>query len=305
MTTNVLTLVANPNNDFPLSSIIDKAEASLRNAGATDIGIHWLAMEIACDLTFEGDLDITLPEEIRSAADFCIQPTAHRKKKLVLADMDSTIITVECIDELADFAGIKDKVSEITEKAMRGELDFNDAFKERVAMLKGLPEEVLQKTFDERVTLMPGARTLIQTMKKNGAYTALVSGGFTFFTSRVREITGFDMHDSNELQFEDGKLTGKAKEPILNSQAKLDNLERLLKEKGIEREESAAIGDGANDIPMIEASGLGVSYHAKPAAEAAADASIRYGDLTTLLYFQGYARQEFDTTPYIKGTGVS
>ncbi len=293
MTKKVLTLVADPHNTRPFTSIIEAVEASLSTLNVGDMTKDWLEPGTACDLLFTGDINLSsLPKDVNEA-DFCLQPQSHRRKKLLLADMDSTIITVECIDELADFAGLKKEVSAITEKAMQGELDFDEAFAARVAMLKGLKEDVLQKTFDDRVKLTPGARTLIQTMKSNGAYSALVSGGFTFFTSRVRELTGFDMDDSNTLLFEDGKLTGKAALPILNSEAKLNNLNRLLTEKGLMRSESTAIGDGANDIPMIEAAGLGVSFHAKPAAEKAADANIRFGDLTTLLYYQGYKTTDF------------
>ncbi len=293
MTKKVLTLVADPHNTRPFTSIIEAVEASLSTLNVGDMTKDWLEPGAACDLLFTGDINLSsLPKDVNEA-DFCLQPQSHRRKKLLLADMDSTIITVECIDELADFAGLKKEVSAITEKAMQGELDFDEAFAARVAMLEGLKEDVLQKTFDERVKLTPGARTLIQTMKSNGAYSALVSGGFTFFTSRVRELTGFDMDDSNTLLFEDGKLTGKAALPILNSKAKLNNLNRLLTEKGLMRSESTAIGDGANDIPMIEAAGLGVSFHAKPAAEKAADANIRFGDLTTLLYYQGYKTTDF------------
>lgn len=293
MTKKVLTLVADPHNTRPFTSIIEAVEASLSTLNVGDMTKDWLEPGKACDLLFTGDINLSsLPKDVNET-DFCLQPQSHRRKKLLLADMDSTIITVECIDELADFAGLKKEVSAITEKAMQGELDFDEAFAARVAMLKGLKEDVLQKTFDDRVKLTPGARTLIQTMKSNGAYSALVSGGFTFFTSRVRELTGFDMDDSNTLLFEDGKLTGKAALPILNSEAKLNNLNRLLTEKGLIRSESTAIGDGANDIPMIEAAGLGVSFHAKPAAEKAADANIRFSDLTTLLYYQGYKTTDF------------
>ncbi len=293
MTRQVLTLVANPDADRPFSSIVNAIEASLRETGISGLNRDLLEENTACDLFFTGELPTEMPAQLLPDTDYCLQPAENRRKKLLLADMDSTMITVECIDELADFAGLREEVSSITEQAMRGELDFDDAFKARVAMLKGLKEEVLQQTFDERVLLTGGARTLIQTMKAHGAYTALVSGGFTFFTSRVRELTGFDMDDSNELLFEDGMLTGKAVEPILNSMAKLENLQRLLSEKGLQREESAAIGDGANDIPMIEAAGLGIAFHAKPAAVNAADAAIRFGDLTTLLYYQGYRKTDF------------
>jgi len=289
----VLTLVADPSDLNSFSSIVTAARARLTALGARDLDLNWLKRDFAVDIEFagtvsKGDLSATV-----EAVDYCLQPSEDRRKKLLLADMDSTIITVECIDELADFAGIKDAVSAITERAMRGELDFDEAFRSRVAMLKGLKESTLEETFDQRVVPTSGARTLIQTMKANGAYSALVSGGFTYFTRRIRDIVGFDMQEANELLFENGELTGLAAEPILNSQAKLKNLNRLLVEKGITRSQSAAIGDGANDIPMIDAAGLGVSFHAKPAAEAAADASIRYGDLTTLLYFQGYREDEF------------
>ncbi|MEH6404915.1 MAG: phosphoserine phosphatase SerB [Sneathiella sp.] len=293
MTTTVLTLVKDPNTDHLLSSIVDTAVTRLKELGAINIATDWLCEELACDILFDGNVRL---EEIRPTielTDYCLQPVLHRKKMLLLADMDSTIITVECIDELADFAGIKDQVSAITEQAMNGELDFDDAFRARVAMLKGLDEKVLQQTFDERVRLTPGAKTLIQTIKANGAYSALVSGGFTFFTNRIRAQIGFDMDDSNALIFDKGKLTGNAAEPILNSQAKLNNLNRLLEELDLDRAQSVAIGDGANDIPMIEAAGLGVSYHAKPKAAEAADAMIKFGDLTTLLYFQGYKREDF------------
>ncbi|MBE7637886.1 phosphoserine phosphatase SerB [Sneathiella sp. P13V-1] len=290
---SVLTLVANPEDLPSLSSTLSTAEARLQELGATDITRTWLKDGFAVDLAFTAELNsIDIAADLE-AVDWCLQPVTNRKKKLLLADMDSTIITVECIDELADFAGLKEQVSEITEKAMRGELEFDDAFKSRVAMLTGLKEEVLDKTFDERVKLTAGARTLIQTLKKDGCYSALVSGGFTYFTGRVRDLVGFDMDDANELLFENGALTGKAAEPILNSSAKLANLNRLLEEKGLDRSQSVAIGDGANDIPMIEAAGLGVAFHAKPKAQDAADASIRYGDLTTLLYYQGYKSIEF------------
>lgn len=293
MTTTVLTLVKAPNTDPTLSSIVDAAVTRLDALGVTNLSLDWLCDHTACDILFDGDVDITHIQADIDKTDYCLQPTRHRKKMLLLADMDSTIITVECIDELADFVGLKDQVSAITERAMNGELDFDEAFRIRVAMLKGLSENVLQQTFNDRVKLTPGARTLIQTLKANGAYTALVSGGFTFFTSRVREQVGFDMDDSNKLLFENGVLTGEASEPILNSEAKLNNLNRLLKELNLERSQSIAIGDGANDIPMIEAAGLGVSFHAKPKAAKAADAMINYGNLTTLLYFQGYRKDEF------------
>ncbi|WP_340149365.1 phosphoserine phosphatase SerB [uncultured Sneathiella sp.] len=296
--TSVLTLVADHTAGASIRNIMDAAVRELTDAGATCAEPDWLSEGRAVDIAFSGPWREEAEARLSASGlldkiDYCLQPTLHRKKKLFLADMDSTMITVECIDELADFAGFREEVSAITERAMNGELDFNDAFRARVAMLKGLPEPVLQQVFDERVRLTRGARTLVQTMRAGGVYTALVSGGFTFFTSRVRDQAGFHMDMSNKLLFENGALTGIAAEPILNSGAKLATLERLMTEKKIERAETLAIGDGANDIPMIEAAGLGVAYHAKQAAVAAADAAIRFGDLTTLLYYQGYRDSDF------------
>lgn len=295
---SVLTLVADHTAGSIIRNIAEDLSAALKRAGAGCDAPDWLAADQAVDIAFGGLDAKTADACVRDAGlpagiDYCLQPLADRRKKLFLADMDSTIITVECIDELADFAGFRAEVSAITERAMNGELDFNEAFRARVAMLKGLKEEVLQRVFDERVRLTPGAATLVRTMRANGVYTALVSGGFTFFTNRVRDEVGFHMDMSNELLFEEGALTGIAAEPILNSSAKLNTLEALRHEKNLRREETLAIGDGANDIPMIEAAGLGVAFHAKEKAAAAADANIRYGDLTTLLYFQGYRRDEF------------
>ena len=298
--TTVLTLVADHTAQASIRNIADAIRAELTAAGADCAPVDWLSGH-ACDIAF-GSLERARAQKTLVASgqldwiDYCLQPATDRRKKLFLADMDSTIITIECIDELADFAGFREEVSAITERAMNGELDFNEAFRARVAMLKGLREEVLQQVFDERVRLTPGARTLVQTMRGNGVYTALVSGGFTFFTSRVRDVVGFHMDMSNQLLFDNGALTGVAAEPILNSSAKLNTLEALRHEKSLKREETLAIGDGANDIPMIEAAGLGVAYHAKAKAATAADATIRFGDLTTLLYYQGYRESEFVRT---------
>ncbi|MZR32066.1 phosphoserine phosphatase SerB [Sneathiella litorea] len=295
---SVLTLVADHTAHGSIRNIADAARKVLVEAGADCAEPDWLSEEHAVDIPFSKLARDAAKMRLEaagllSAIDYCLQPADFRRKKLFLADMDSTIITVECIDELADFAGFREEVSAITERAMNGELDFNEAFRARVGMLKGLREEILQQVFDEHVTLTPGARTLVQTMRAGGTYTALVSGGFTFFTNRVREVVGFHMDMSNELLFENGALTGVAAEPILNSSAKLNTLESLRHEYSLRREETAAIGDGANDIPMIEAAGLGVAYHAKEKAAAAADATIRFGDLTTLLYYQGYRESEF------------
>lgn len=253
-----------------------------------------------------GALDLSVEAEaiapVRAAAeaalaqwpvDVCVQPAEGRRKKVLVADMDSTIINVECLDELADFAGVKEQVSAITERAMRGELAFEGALRERVAMLKGLGLEALQKAYDERVRLNPGARTFVRTMAGNGARCLLVSGGFTFFTSRVAAAAGFHEDRANTLHEEGASLAGTVGEPILGREAKLAALEGEAKRLGLSLSETLAVGDGANDLAMIEASGLGVAYRAKPIVAAQADAKVDHADLTALLYFQGYTADEF------------
>ncbi len=219
-------------------------------------------------------------------------PAEGRRKRLLIADMDSTIIPVECIDELADYAGVKAEVARITGEAMAGGLDFAEALRARLALMQGLSESVLERVFAERVSLNPGARVLARTMAAHGAHTALVSGGFTFFTARVAAAAGFAEHRANELIFEGGRLAGVA-EPILGGAAKLAALEEITARLGLDPAAAIAAGDGANDLGMVEAAGLGVAYHAKPALEAAADAVIRHADLTALLHLQGYAEAAF------------
>ena len=254
----------------------------------------------AIDLALEAEDEKAVREAAETAleglaVDVCVQPWNGRKKKLLIADMDSTIINVECLDELADFAGLKPHIAAITERAMRGELEFETALKERVALLRGLSTGALQRTYDERVRLNPGARTLVRTMGANGARCALVSGGFTFFTSRVAEAAGFHLNRANTLHEEGGKLTGEVGEPILGREAKLQS---LLGEAGaldLALSETLAVGDGANDLAMIEVAGLGVAYRAKPIVAAQANAKVDHADLTALLYFQGYREGEFVT----------
>ncbi|NDF12824.1 MAG: phosphoserine phosphatase SerB, partial [Proteobacteria bacterium] len=224
--------------------------------------------------------------------DAVVQKAAGRKKKLLISDMDSTIINQECIDELADFAGLKAKVSAITERAMNGELDFKEALRERVGLLSGMDESVLQKVYDERITFMAGAKTLVKTMKQNGAQCILVSGGFTFFTSRVKDAVGFDLDEANILLIENAKLTGKVKEPILDKQSKRDALSFYTEKFDLKSHETMAVGDGANDLPMLQLAGLGVAYHAKPNVRAQARARIDTCDLTALLYVQGYTKEQ-------------
>jgi phosphoserine phosphatase len=220
---------------------------------------------------------------------------ANRRKRLLIADMDSTIIPVECIDEVADFAGVRERVAAITERAMRGELDFEAALRARVALIAGLPETELQAVYDQRVSLNPGARALVATMRAHGALTALVSGGFTFFTERVAAAAGFERQQANRLLAADGRLTGCVAEPVLGRAAKLEALMRLAAELGISPADALAVGDGANDLGMIEAAGLGVAFRAKPIVADRARASIRCGDLTALLYLQGYSSDQIVT----------
>jgi phosphoserine phosphatase len=225
--------------------------------------------------------------------DIVVQPRAARRKKLFLADMDSTMIGQECIDELADFAGLKAHVAGITERAMRGEIEFEPALRERVALLKGLPVNVVDEVLAKRITPTPGGRELVATMRAHGAYTCLISGGFTLFANAVADLIGFQENRANELMVENGKLTGEVREPILGRATKLATLVELLESFDLDDIDTLVVGDGANDLEMIKAAGLGVAYHAKPAVAAAAAARIDHGDLTALLYAQGYRRDEF------------
>ncbi|MDE2182763.1 MAG: phosphoserine phosphatase SerB [Alphaproteobacteria bacterium] len=257
---------------------------------------RWLSENRAFDIALEGDPRTAL-DEARDlagdrAADINLVPAEGRRKKLLISDMESTIIDVECLDELADFAGIKPQIAAITERAMKGEIEFTSALRERVGLLKGLPLTVLERVWFERVRLIPGALELIATMKVHGARTLLVSGGFAYFTTRVAKLVGFDEHQSNILLDDGVKLTGCVGEPILGKEAKLAALERALQRFALKAEEALAVGDGANDLAMIQRAGLGVAFHAKPVVAAAAGASVRHGDLSALLYLQGYCDDE-------------
>jgi phosphoserine phosphatase len=273
------------------------AEAAVAVRAALAITAEARLGEGALDLFVDGP-PVETHQAVKAAVgdrpvDFAVQPVENRRKRLLIADMDSTIINVECLDELADFAGVKDKVSEITERAMRGELAFEGALRERVGMLKGLSVDALQACYDDRVKLNPGARTLVTTMAKHGARCALVSGGFTFFTSRVAEAAGFHLNRANTLIEADGKLTGTVGDPILGKEAKLAALQEETAALGLTPADALAVGDGANDLAMIEAAGLGVAYRAKPIVAAQAHAKVDHADLTALLYFQGYTEAEF------------
>ena len=294
----VLTLVAPPNAgafSVNLREVFASVGARGKDSRKLDAG-----EAAATDLILEADSLLTVraalvPAMAGQPLDWCLQPLAGRKKRLLIADMDSTIINVECLDEIADYAGLKAEISAITERAMRGELPFEAALRQRVAMLKGLPVAVLEQAYDERVRLNPGARTLVRTMAANGARCVLVSGGFNFFTARVAAEAGFHADRANWLQSEAGLLTGTVGEPILGREAKVRALEEEALAIGAPLSAAVAIGDGANDLAMIDAAGLGVAYRAKPVVAAAADARIDHADLTALLYFQGYQQSDFVT----------
>ena len=230
-----------------------------------------------------------------AAVDIFVQPLEGRRKKLLLADMDSTMIGQECIDELADFVGLKHKVAAITERAMRGEIAFEPALRERVGLLAGLDASVVDEAIAHRITLTPGGRALVRTMRAHGAYTALVSGGFTVFSSKIAEKIGFDENRANELMIMGGKFVGSVREPILGKAATLATLEELAAKHDIALADTLAIGDGANDLAMLESAGLGVAYRAKPAVASAAQARVDHGDLTALLFAQGYRAEDFVT----------
>jgi phosphoserine phosphatase len=296
----VATLICNPVDPALDSTIVDGARAVLPSPGSA----QWLSDEVAVDIPFAGQIsyegrDIrAIENRLREARgdlpiDIVVQPQALRRKKLFLADMDSTMIGQECIDELADFAGLKAHVAAITERAMRGDIEFEPALRERVALLKDMPVGVVDEVLKKRITPTPGGRELVMTMRANGAYTCLISGGFTLFTSAVAAMIGFHENRANELLARDGKLVGEVREPILGRAAKLATLMELRESFDLDDIDTLVVGDGANDLGMIEAAGLGVAYHAKPAVAAAAAARIDHGDLTALLYAQGYRRDEF------------
>jgi phosphoserine phosphatase len=293
--THVATLVAHPDHPFIEDAHAARVAALLPGVGAPD----WLAPGVAVDLPFAGDgadpraLAGALRAAIAPAQiDVIVQPRAHRRKALFLADMDSTMIGQECIDELAAEIGLKAHVAAITERAMRGEIAFEPALRERVALLKGLPESVVAQVLDSRITLMSGGPRLLATLRRDGVYTALVSGGFTVFTGPVSRRLGFDEHRSNTLIVENGRFTGAVAEPILGQQAKRDALRELTARRGLDPRETMAVGDGANDLAMLGEAGLGVAFHAKPKVAEAAAARIDWSDLTALLYAQGYRANE-------------
>lgn len=287
---SVLVLIANP-----LDTALDRklAEAIQHETGGE---INWLHQRVACEIHDPKSADaVTAARQVIAGrpVDAGLVPTANRRKKVLVADMDSTMIEQECIDELADAVGIKDQVAEITRRAMNGELDFEQALRTRVGLIKGLERKVIEEIRRERITLAPGGRALIHTMKAFGAYTSLVSGGFTFFADYFAKRIGFDEAVANVLEFDgDQRLTGTVAPPIVDKTTKLTRLQTLAAEHSIPMEQTMAVGDGANDLDMIKASGLGVAVHAKPHVAAEADVRIDFADLTALLYLQGFEEED-------------
>lgn len=268
---------------------------NLRNAWGGGDAV-WLSQGEAAEFSLEekpGNLWEVWDDLQKLGVDLAVQPAGGRRKRLLIADMDSTMIRQECIDELADEAGVGAHVAAITARAMNGELDFEGALRERVGLLEGLDAGVIGKVLVERITYMPGGKALVATMRANGGYALLVSGGFTAFASRVAEVLGFDEARANELEIDAGKLTGQVVEPILGRAAKVAALEEVAARLGITPAGAIAVGDGANDLGMLGLAGTGVALHAKPSVAAECDIRVNHGDLTALLFLQGYARADF------------
>ena len=285
----MLVLISDPARPALTDAAVASAAETLEGVGATVGAPDWLAPGIACDLPFEGPAAaVTL-----SGVDAIVLPAEGRRKKLLVADMESTMIHNEMLDELADFLGLREKIAGITARAMNGEIDFAGALEERVGLLKGLPVGRLDEAAT-RIRYMPGGATLVATMQKHGAYCALVSGGFTYFTAMVRKALGFDLDAANVLEHDGASLSGTVAHPILGKEAKLTTLQRLAGERGIGAADAVSVGDGANDLPMLKAAGLGVAFHAKPAVAAQVPARIDHGDLSALLYLQGYRHSDFE-----------
>jgi phosphoserine phosphatase len=294
---DTLVLLSNPARPALDTGTVQAALEMLRGGGATVGTADWLAADVACEIPFAGGIPAGMERGIAmTGIDAIVVPSEGRRKKLLVADMESTTIENEMLDELAEFLGLRDKISAITARAMNGEIDFAGALKERVGLLKGLPVGKLDEAA-QRIRYMPGGATLVATMKRHGAYCALVSGGFTHFTGLVRRKLGFDLDSANVLTHDGKTLSGTVEPPVLGKEAKLATLQRLAKEQNIAPDDTLAVGDGANDLPMLTEAGLGVAFHAKPAVAAQVAARIDHCDLTALLYLQGYRRSEFVERP--------
>lgn len=298
MTSFVLTLIGNEQTAPLEPGQVAQVCRHLATAGECD----WLAENEACDIFLETTLsaaEITARARdalAGAAIDAVCMPAKGRKKTLLISDMDSTIINEECIDELGDALGVGAQIRGITTAVVRGEISFSQALRQRMALMKGMEFALLESVYQTRITLKSGARTLVQTMREHGAYCILVSGGFTFFTSRIARRVGFHDHQGNELVFENDRLTGAVRDPILGRTAKLNSLTQLCQDKGLGVDDVLAVGDGANDIKMIRAAGLGVALHGSASLKEQANASVDYGDLTALLYIQGYRKSQFVLT---------
>lgn len=300
-----MTLIAAPGRTRLSNAIVAEARAALNNLGAETAPPDWLAPDKACDIAFSGLAPAQAEAAVRTAidglsakgekpVDLIAQPVEGRRKKLLVADMDSTIVTTETLDDLAVFAKKKDAIARLTERAMQGKIGFKEALGERVAMLKGLDESALEKTM-KRIKLTHGALALIATMKANGAHTVLVSGGFCYFAERVKKMAGMDAAHANKFVIKDGQLTGEVLEPVIGKDAKLQILLQKAAKYKLSMGETLSIGDGANDVPMLGAAGLGIAYHAHPVANDAASARLNHADLSGALFAQGYRAEEFVT----------
>ena len=292
--TNILTLICNPENPQ-----LDDAMCQKISQQFGGDGINWLNPETACDVLLPSNNESqSMRSTVKSilngrAVDIIIQSAENRRKKILIADMDSTIIAQECIDELAVESGNGDKVAAITERAMNGEIGFSNALRERVELMKGLAESVIGDVLRDRVTINAGAKQMVATLRKHGTFCALVSGGFTAFSKQIADTVGFNETHANELLIENGILTGKVREPVLGKEAKVERLDEFCSRLNLARKDAMSVGDGANDLPMLKAAGTGIAYHAKPAVVAQCENHIEHGDLTALLYAQGYHIDEF------------
>lgn len=293
----MLTIIAGSQAPGLTEEVLTAVAATLMRLDAAQDGVRWLARPVACEIEFSGADPDLVDRAVRDSLneqpiDLAVQPAEGRRKRLLLADLESTIITRELTDELGALAGIGPRIAAITARAMRGEIDFAASLRERIGLLAGQPTALLDAV-RERLELTAGARTLVQTMRANGAYTALVSGGFDCFAKPAAAACGFDEVRANQLLLRENRLTGQVAEPILGPEGKLAALKALAAERGLPLESTAAVGDGANDIPMLQSAGLGIAFHGKPAVAATARIRLDHADLTGMLYLQGYRSEEF------------